>query len=726
MPETTDGPCVVSLGSDSAPVDGSFEALRSVASTSEKTHSNVNGAGWHNGINTADSFLAPINTAHWNVPESPDGGVFAGAGAGLSDAGNEYQESFYTDVENLETGKKYTIQFWQASVADKFGRSANGNQAAWEVHFGNDMQMSPTLTYQDNNQPSTWSQVSVTFTASAPTERLEFTSKSVNVAGGPHGWMNYILVDGITVLSAQPDCQTSTTECTPNSFLDFVQADLQNLCMAKQHGFLEHSLGSFAGCISEISTWLDGNCATGDCSTCVQGFQAAGGCACLADSNCDVESKIPPNCNQCALPATQSCSSGCTLTAPSEVTISNQWRSDNGVYTLQAYDVMPGKPAFKHFRTQSFLNCCESTGKWGLTKSGYTACDAEYTYWHLNTASCSVCDLNDALNGENQPTTQEPAPTFERSQVGKTCRPRHQTSGSYCNLPSGAVKLSSAEECLSKCEAWEECVCGVAIRWKSGEYLCNLFTDSNDPPSALTCKTVLREDAFPGATKPYGKLTCGDEFRFGDDADPFTQSTRRINWKSKSGCSRDKVIDLQLNAKGMTRSEFTAQQDQLTTNLASSLGVKSDQVKLSLEPFNKRRTLTVENSLLIYVRIEATTAEAETIRSKTQSPTLQVEGVEFEVVQMDVQPLTDDVKTDSETSGVAMEIFVVVALLCLLVGLFGGFGFHHLCYTEDEKTLFTDDIELPTFKQEGSSNTLNATANDELQKSWQGESMKMS
>jgi tyrosinase len=943
---TTDSPCVVSLGSDSTPVDGSFEALRSVASTTHNTNSNVNGAGWHNRINTADSFLAPINTALWNVPESPDGGVFAGAGAGLNDAGNEYQESFYTDVENLEIGKEYTIQFWQACAADKLGRSADENQAAWEVHFGSSMQMAPTLTYQDNDLPSTWSQVSVTFTASATTERLEFISKSINVAGGPHGWMNYILVDGITVLSTQVDCQTPTTDCSANSFLDFVQAELQGLCMAKQHGFLEHSLGSFAGCISEISTWLDGNCATGDCSTCVQGFQAAGGCACLADSNCDLESKIPPNCNQCALPATQSCGSGCTtdapseisisnqgrdngvytlsaydvmpgktaykhfrtmsylncceatgkwgltkygftaceadftywlletascsvcdlveavnevsettqlpqttaptgcdiavptdvsitnqgrdngvyalreydvmpgkvafkhfrtesylnccentgkwgltkygftacdadytywlldttgcsvcdlvdglnaaqhtttvevvqtstpavasqtplpgctLTAPSEVTISNQWRSDNGVYTLQAYDVMPGKPAFKHFRTQSFLNCCESTGKWGLTKYGYTACDADYTYWHLETASCSVCDLMDAVNGVNLPTTQEPEPTFTRSQVGQTCRPEHQSSGSYCALPSRAVKLSSAEECLSKCEAWEECVCGVAHSWKSGEYLCHLFTDSNDPPSALTCKTVLREDAFAGAYKPYGKLTCGDEFNFGQATHEFTESTRRNKWKSnKSDCSRDKVIELQLNARGMTRSDFTARHEQLASNLASSLGVKSDQVKLSLEPSKKRRVLNAENNLVIYARIEATAEEAEAIRSKTQNPTLKVEGMEFEVVQMDVQPLTDDVVSDAQTtesSGIAVEIFVVVALCCLLVGLFGGFGFHRVCFTQNEKVRFEDDPELPTFKGSGSSN-VNATkrASVELQKSWQGESLKM-
>merc|ERR1711988_759006 len=195
-----------------------------------------------------------------------------------------------------------------------------------------------------------------------------------------------------------------------------------------------------------------------------------------------------------------------------------------------------------------------------------------------------------------------------------------------------------------------------------------------------------------------------------------------------SDCSRDKIIALQLSARGMTQSDFTARRDQLTSNLASSLGVKSDQVKLSLEPSKKRRALTAENDLVIYARIEATAEEAEAIRSKTQSPTLKVEGMEFEVVQMDVQPLTDDVVSEAQTtesSGIALKIFVV-ALCCLLVGLFGGFGFHRVFFTQNEKVLFEDDPELPTFKGSGSNN-VNATkrASVELQKSWQGESLKM-
>merc|ERR1719499_2898774 len=201
---------------------------------------------------------------------------------------------------------------------------------------------------------------------------------------------------------------TSGPSCTPDSFLNFVQSDLQGLCMAKENGFLASSLGSFASCISEISTWLDGNCSTGDCSSCVQGFQAAGGCACLADENCDLDSKIPPNCNQCAVPATQACGSGCSTDAPNEVSITNQG-DDNGLYTLSAYDIMPGKTAYKHFRTMSYLNCCEATGKWGLTKYGFTACDDDFTYWLLDTTGCSVCDLIDAVNAPE--TTQLPQTT---------------------------------------------------------------------------------------------------------------------------------------------------------------------------------------------------------------------------------------------------------------------------------------------------------------------------
>merc|ERR1712066_713681 len=123
----------------------------------------------------------------------------------------------------------------------------------------------------------------------------------------------------------------------------------------------------------------------------------------------------------------------------------------------------------------------------------------------------------------------------------------------------------------------------------------------------------------------------------------------------------------------------------------------------SLESSKKRRALTAESDLVIYARIEATAEEAEAIRSKTQNPTLKVEGMEFEVAQMDVQLLTDDVVSDAQTtesSGIAVEIFVVVALCCLLVGLFGGFGFHRLFFTQNEKVLFEDDEdpELPTFK----------------------------
>jgi hypothetical protein len=205
--------CELSLGTDASPVDGSFESLRYAARTSANPglNGNVNGAGWRNGMKTADSFLAPYVVGAINVPESPDGGVFAAGGAMLDNQGSDiWKESFYTTVEHLEAGAEYTVTFYQACTADPYGRSVDGNYAAWEVHFGDDMQMAPSLTYDSSIVEAVWSRVSVTFVASSESERLEFVSKAL---GGPTGtarWMNYILIDGITVSPNTPECADPT------------------------------------------------------------------------------------------------------------------------------------------------------------------------------------------------------------------------------------------------------------------------------------------------------------------------------------------------------------------------------------------------------------------------------------------------------------------------------------------------------------------------------------
>jgi len=211
-------PCEVSLGSVASPVDGSFESLHDAAATSEspRLNGNVNGAGWRNGLRTADSYLAPYVVGAINVPESPDGGVFAAGGALLDNEGNDlWKESFYTTVENLQVGAEYTVKFYQATTADPYGRSVDGNYAAWEVHFGDDMQMAPTLTYDSSIIEAVWSRVSLTFVASSESERLEFVSKAL---GGPTDtarWMNYILIDGISLSPNTLECADPPTTSQP-------------------------------------------------------------------------------------------------------------------------------------------------------------------------------------------------------------------------------------------------------------------------------------------------------------------------------------------------------------------------------------------------------------------------------------------------------------------------------------------------------------------------------
>merc|ERR1719210_1496322 len=205
------------LGSNGVFVDGSFEVLRSAAATSAnyRLNGNVNGAGWHNGVNTADSLLAPlITTAPFtthNVPESPDGGVFAGAAAYPD---GRYTESFWTEIEGLTAGTSYNVNFWQSMTADQIGlgdgRVAPGNQGAWEVHFGDSVQLSPAVTYLGMDHESVWTRATLTFTATRETERIEFFSKTVNVAASPKDLV-YILVDGITVTPNTPECRDPTS-----------------------------------------------------------------------------------------------------------------------------------------------------------------------------------------------------------------------------------------------------------------------------------------------------------------------------------------------------------------------------------------------------------------------------------------------------------------------------------------------------------------------------------
>ena len=106
------GTTTVPLGT----ADGSFSSCGGVALTNT-FNGNVTCGGWTNGGGTsADSWHSPVPFGTWNnlaagLPSSPDDSVFA-AVIHVDD----YIETFYTVLENLSIGEKYTVTFYYANA----------------------------------------------------------------------------------------------------------------------------------------------------------------------------------------------------------------------------------------------------------------------------------------------------------------------------------------------------------------------------------------------------------------------------------------------------------------------------------------------------------------------------------------------------------------------------------------------------------------------------------
>merc|ERR1712117_652777 len=83
----------------------------------------------------------------------------------------------------------------------------------------------------------------------------------------------------------------------------------------------------------------------------------------------------------------------------------------------------------------------------------------------------------------------------------------------------------------------------------------------------------------------------------------------------------DHVVRLELAANGWTHSQFTANQQAFTSQLATSLGLTINQVTVSLERLSwVRRALSARDGLPIYVRIKAQDSEMNDINDIVQNP----------------------------------------------------------------------------------------------------------
>ncbi|RKN03595.1 hypothetical protein D7036_13550 [Aquimarina sp. BL5] len=203
-------------------VNGTFEDCSSQASWYGH-NGKVTCGNWVNGRGTADTWNIPFK-AHSgiadNIPDSPDGGVVAGAIA-RSTVNNEL-ESFYTSLENLEIGAKYTVKFYQSNVTGTF--TSNGGmleRGRWKVLFGDQKLFSSYMLVTKN---PVWEEASLEFTATTSDIRLEFVASSAGIAGSAS--YVYMLIDGISLTKVggtNEDCPQEVVYeeqkfCTMNRF----------------------------------------------------------------------------------------------------------------------------------------------------------------------------------------------------------------------------------------------------------------------------------------------------------------------------------------------------------------------------------------------------------------------------------------------------------------------------------------------------------------------------
>lgn len=129
----------------------------------------------------------------WQHPgASPNGGNFFGG-----DGDSTIAAPISQLVTGLTVGEQYTLSFYQAAVQQMGFDGATTER--WRVSFGGDTQLS-TLMNNDNHGKVDWNQQTMTFTASATSQVLSFLA-----VGTPNGLPPFVLLDGVSMVSAVPE-----------------------------------------------------------------------------------------------------------------------------------------------------------------------------------------------------------------------------------------------------------------------------------------------------------------------------------------------------------------------------------------------------------------------------------------------------------------------------------------------------------------------------------------
>lgn len=104
-------------------------------------------------------------------------------------------------ISGLVTGQAYTLSF-SYGAAQQVGFRGDNPINYWEVSLGSDKQKTASLANVSQGFTG-WQQANMTFTATSSSELLSFMAK-----GGPSGAPPFMLLDGVSLVSAVPEPST--------------------------------------------------------------------------------------------------------------------------------------------------------------------------------------------------------------------------------------------------------------------------------------------------------------------------------------------------------------------------------------------------------------------------------------------------------------------------------------------------------------------------------------
>ncbi|UII78341.1 hypothetical protein [Flagellimonas sp. CMM7] len=220
--------------------DGTFESLSAVAG-SDNPNGTVGvsffvglfnpGSGWAQGNGSPDSWVAPVPSTGSGIlaasangmAPSPDGGVFIGASVR-----NNFGESFFVRLDNLDVVRTYVLKFYQANAGIAGITPIDPTlKARWRIgdFLGAPISFSTAMDYKGvGNQ--IWMQQEMTFTATSPTKWLEFRADS----DGTGMVYEYMAIDGISLYAQRlaGDVSDCSIDTDGDGIIDYVDIDSDN------------------------------------------------------------------------------------------------------------------------------------------------------------------------------------------------------------------------------------------------------------------------------------------------------------------------------------------------------------------------------------------------------------------------------------------------------------------------------------------------------------------